>query len=83
MDFFAMEYPAGGTGDFRESCLEVTNREGKTGCELFYKEHRIMKGKPAVLSDEIVIETKRPRDRDYMLSEEFLTYKRQIREIIN
>ncbi len=48
MDFFAMEYPAGGTGDFRESCLEVTNREGKTGCELFYKEHRIMKGKPAL-----------------------------------
>ena len=43
----------------------------------------IMKGKPAVLSDEIVIETKRPRDRDYMLSEEFLAYKRQIREIIN
>ena len=43
----------------------------------------IMKGRPAVLSDEIVIETKRPRDRDYMLSEEFLAYKRQIREIIN
>ena len=43
----------------------------------------IMKGKPAVLSDEIVIGTKRPRGRDYMLSEEFLTYKRQIREIIN
>ena len=43
----------------------------------------IMKGKPAVLSDEIVIKTKRPRDRDYMLSEEFLAYKRQIREIIN
>ena len=42
----------------------------------------IMKGKPAVLSDEIVIKTKRPRDRDYMLSEEFLAYKRQIREII-
>ena len=42
----------------------------------------IMKGRPAVLSDEIIIETKRPRDRDYMLSEEFLAYKRQIREII-
>ena len=42
----------------------------------------IMKGRPAVLSDEIVIETRRPRDRDYMLSEEFLAYKRQIREII-
>ena len=43
----------------------------------------IMKGRPAVLSDAIVIKTKRPRDRDYMLSEEFLAYKRQIREIIN
>ena len=42
----------------------------------------IMKGKPAVLSDEIIIRTKRPRDREYMLSEEFLAYKRQIREII-
>ena len=42
----------------------------------------IMKGRPAVLSDEIIIKTKRPRDRDYMLSEEFLAYKRQIREII-
>ena len=42
----------------------------------------IMKGRPAVLSDEITIATPRPRDRDYMLSEEFLSYKRQIREII-
>ena len=42
----------------------------------------IMKGRPAVLSDEIVIETKRPRDREYMLSEEFLDYKRQIRNLV-
>jgi len=42
----------------------------------------IMKGRPAVLSDEIIIRNKRPRDRDFMLSEEFLAYKKQIREII-
>ena len=42
----------------------------------------IMKGRPAVIADEIIIETKRPRDKDYMLSEEFLAYKKQIREII-
>lgn len=42
----------------------------------------IMKGRPAVISDEIIIGTKRPRDRDYMLSEEFLAYKKRIREII-
>ena len=42
----------------------------------------IMKGKPAVLSDEIIIRTKRPRDREYMLSEEFLAYKRQIRDLV-
>ena len=42
----------------------------------------IMKGKPAVLSDEIIIRTKRPRDREYMLSEEFLDYKRQIRNLV-
>lgn len=42
----------------------------------------IMKGRPAVLSDEIIIGTGRPRNRDFMLSEEFLAYKKQIREII-
>lgn len=42
----------------------------------------IMKGSPASMTDELVIRTPRPRDRDYMLSEEFLAYKRQIRSII-
>ena len=42
----------------------------------------IMKGRPAVLSDEIIIGNKRPRNRDFMLSEEFLAYKKRIREII-
>ncbi len=42
----------------------------------------IMKGRPAVISDEIIIAAKRPRERDYMLSDEFLAYKRQIQELI-
>ncbi|MCR5137412.1 MAG: ABC transporter ATP-binding protein [Oscillospiraceae bacterium] len=42
----------------------------------------IMKGSPASMTDELVIPTPRPRDRDYMLSEEFLSYKRQIRAIL-
>ena len=42
----------------------------------------IMKGRPAKMTDELVIATPRPRDRDYMLSEEFLAYKRQIRRLI-
>ena len=42
----------------------------------------IMKGHPAVISDEIVIKEPKPRNRDYMLSEAFMGYKRQIREII-
>ena len=42
----------------------------------------IMKGRPAMITDEVVIEEPKPRDRDYMLSEAFMAYKRRIREII-
>ncbi len=42
----------------------------------------IMKGSPAAMTDELRIPTPRPRDRDYMLSEEVLALKRQIRELI-
>ncbi len=42
----------------------------------------IMKGSPAKMTDELHIAASRPRDRDYMLSEEFLAYKRQIRAMI-
>ena len=42
----------------------------------------IMKGRPAAIASEIVIKPDRPRDRDFTLSEEFLSYKKQIRNII-
>ncbi len=48
MDFFPMEYPAGGIGDYRESCLDVRGGSGSIGCELLFKEYRITKGKPVL-----------------------------------
>lgn len=48
MDFFPMEYSAGGLGDYRESCLDVRCASGSIGCELFFKEYRIIKGKPSL-----------------------------------
>ncbi|WP_130838137.1 alpha-galactosidase [Lachnoclostridium sp. Marseille-P6806] len=45
---FPFEYPTGGAGDFRESCLDVISEQGKPGCELFYRDYRIMDGKPGL-----------------------------------
>ena len=45
LDFFPMEYPTGGIGDYRESCLDVRNEAGSIGCELFFNSYRIIKGK--------------------------------------
>lgn len=45
MDRFPTEYPTGGVGDFRESCLNVRNADGRRGCEIFYEGHEIYKGK--------------------------------------
>lgn len=42
---FPTEYPTGGVGDFRESCLNVRNADGRRGCEIFYEGHEIYKGK--------------------------------------
>lgn len=39
----------------------------------------IMKGSPAVIEDEIVIEESRPRTSEFTLSERFLEYKKRIR----
>lgn len=47
MDSFPFEYPTGGTGDYRGSCLDVRNQAGQRGCELFYSSYRILPGKPA------------------------------------
>ena len=42
------EYPAGGTGDMRESCLRVRSENGADACELFYESYRIEDGKPGI-----------------------------------
>ena len=46
LDFFPMEYPTGGIGDYRESCLDVRNEAGSMAAEIFYASHTITKGKP-------------------------------------
>lgn len=63
LDRFPMEYPTGGIGDFRESCLNVRNAEGRMGCEITYVSHEIYKGKktleglPASFGTEDEVET--------------------------
>jgi len=63
LDRLPMEYPASGTGDFRESCLDIKNENGQTGCELSYNSHKLYKGKPklsglpATFADENECET--------------------------
>lgn len=46
LDFFPTEYPTGGIGDYRESCLDVRGETGCRGCEILYDSHNIQKGKP-------------------------------------
>ncbi|MDE6185853.1 MAG: alpha-galactosidase, partial [Lachnospiraceae bacterium] len=48
LDRFPMEYPTGGVGDYRESCLDVRGESGSTGCEVFFKSYQITKGKPGL-----------------------------------
>ena len=48
MDAFCFEYPTGGLGDNRESCLDVEDEEGCLGCELMYASFEIVSGKPAL-----------------------------------
>ena len=63
LDRFPTEYPTGGVGDFRESCLNVRNADGRRGCEIFYEGHEIYKGKkkleglPASFGTEEEVET--------------------------
>lgn len=48
LDYFPMEYPTGGTGDYRESCLDVRCESGSIGSELLFKNYQIQKGKPSL-----------------------------------
>lgn len=45
LDSFPMEYPFGGTGDFRESCIDIRDKNGQYGLELIYAGYRIYDGK--------------------------------------
>lgn len=45
---FPFEYPAHGTGDYRDNCLCVRDEEGHRVCKLLYESHRILSGKPAL-----------------------------------
>ncbi len=47
-DCFPFEYPTGGVGDFRESCLGIRTASGHVGSMLSYVSHEIMAGKPAL-----------------------------------
>ena len=48
LDSFPMEYPTGGIGDYRESCLNVRKEAGQMGCEIHYVSHEIYNGKKAL-----------------------------------
>ena len=49
LDCFPTEYPTGGIGDYRESCLDVRDESGSIGCELFFQDYKIQKGKPRLV----------------------------------
>lgn len=46
LDCFAMEYPANGLGDYRESCIAIETEGGNMGLSMNYVSHKIYAGKP-------------------------------------
>ena len=46
LDSFAMEYPANGLGDYRESCIAIETAGGNMGLSMNYVSHKIYAGKP-------------------------------------
>ena len=42
----------------------------------------IMKGSPAVIDGELVISTPKPRTHDFMMTDEFLEFKKKIRDML-
>lgn len=73
LDFYPMEFPTGGIGDYRESCLNVRNVDGCMGCEIFYVSHEIYHGKkklsglPASFGTEEEVQTLEITCEDYIL----------------
>lgn len=43
----------------------------------------ILSGQPGTIRDEVVVDVPKPREKDFALSDEFLTYKRRIVEILH
>ena len=43
----------------------------------------ILSGQPGTIRDEVVIDVPKPREKDFALSDEFLSYKRRIVEILH
>lgn len=58
MDALPQEFPYLGNGDYRSSAFIVRDEAGVSGCDLRYKEHRVLQGKyalrglPAVYAEE-------------------------------
>lgn len=48
-DAFPFEYPTGGLGDYRESCLAIKTEGGHVGCSFSYVSHNILEGKPELV----------------------------------
>lgn len=48
MEHLKQEYPVYGTGDLRHPALDVLQENGSRLIELYYKEHQIIDGKPAL-----------------------------------
>lgn len=78
LDFYPMEYPSGGVGDYRESCINIRNEQGCMGSEFFYVSHEIYKGKhkleglPASFGTENEVETLDIHCQDKILNLELI-----------
>ena len=48
LDAFPMEYPGHGVGDYRESAISVSDKNGNTAGQPLYREHKIYAGKPGL-----------------------------------
>lgn len=63
LDTYPMEFPPGGIGGYRESCIDIRNEQGCMGSEFYYDSHQIYKGKkplkdlPASFGTEEEVET--------------------------
>ncbi len=46
LDGFPAEFPFGGVGDYRESAVEITGKNGFTACEFLYDSYEVSREKP-------------------------------------